>query len=252
MRRANPEYIIKKTGAMKTTTKIRLFAITVLMAAIVAGTNFEASAQRRDSKNNQRETKKENKTNYKSLDKGRIDHSKNDRSDREIRSYSDTRRFEDAKKNDNHRRQVTNRHDDNHNKYQDNSKSNYNKGKYNNPVYHKPYSTNYKYAEHRNVYMHSKYGKTYRKFNSNPYVFRHNHGRYYYYDGHFCDYRPGIGYVIIDIPYLTVFNELPFRCNRVCLLGNTYYQYGNLYFQALPHGYRLVPSPVQVHISARF
>lgn len=238
---------------MKTTIKIRLFAITVLMAAIVAGNNFKANAQHRDSRNDKRETRKESTNFNKSLEKGRSDHSRNDNNDREIRTYSDTRRFGDAKQNDANRRHENERYDSNQGRYKGNdSKSHNGWGKYEKPVYHKPYDSNYRHAEHRDIYVHPKYGKTYRKFYSNPFVFRHKHGRYYYYDGHFCDYRPGIGYVIIDIPYLTVFTELPFHCNRIRLFGNTYYQYGNLYFEPLPYGYRLVPSPVQVHISARF
>lgn len=255
---------------MKTTIKIRLFAITVLMAAIVAGNNFEANAQHRDSRNDKKETKRESSSYNKSFEKSRNDHSRNDRNDREIRSYSDTRRYGDAKQNDVYRRHENERRESDQDRYRgnNNSHNDWGKsdqdrykgnrkphndwGKYEKPVYHKPYDSNYRHAEHRDIYVHPKFGRTYRKFYSNPFVFRHNHGRYYYYDGHFCDYRPGIGYVIVDIPYLTVFTELPFRCTRIRLFGNTYYQYGNLYFEPLSYGYRLVPSPLQVHISARF
>jgi len=237
---------------METTTKIRLFAITALMAAIVAGSSFEASAQHRDSRNGKKVERRESPSSQKSYTSKRDDHSRSDGSDREIRSYSDTRRYSDAKQNDSYRRHENEYRNNDRDRHDGNSSHNdWNNHGYGKPNYHKHYEVE-RHASHHDYYHHPKYGKTYRKFYSNPYVFRHNHGRYYYYDGHFCNYRPGIGYVVVDIPYLTVFTELPFHCARVRIHGDVYYQYGDLYFEPMPIGYRLVPSPIRIHISAQF
>ncbi len=235
---------------MKTTIKIRFFAITALMAAIVVGNNFEANAQRRDSREGKQEERSESPSNQK-IENKRDDHSRNDRDDREIRSYSDTRRYEYAKQNDSYRRHENERRDYDQEKNKG-THSEYDRERHEKSDYQRYYDRKDSHADHRDFYYHSQYGKTYRNFHSNPLVFRHNHGRYYYYDGHFCDYRPGIGYVIVDIPYLTVFATLPFHCNRIRIHGNVYYQYGNLYFEVLPIGYRLVRSPLQIQISAHF
>ncbi len=238
---------------MKTTTKIRLFAITALMATIAAGSSFEANAQQRnsrDSRNNQREDRKESSFNQKSYN-NRDGHSRNDRDAREIRPSGDIRQQDKISKSD-----VYRRHENENKRYAPDK----NKGKnpydapkkYEKPNYHKHYDGKYSHNQHPDFYHHPTYGKTYRRFYTTPYVLQHGHGRYYYYNGHFCSYRPGIGYVTVNVPFLTVFSHLPFHCKKVRIHGNVYYRYGNLYFEALPIGYRLVPSPVQVHISARF
>ncbi|MDX9880857.1 MAG: hypothetical protein RBS73_02250 [Prolixibacteraceae bacterium] len=236
---------------MKTTTKIRLFAITALMATIVAGTSLEVNGQQRDSRNGKKEERKESPSTRKFEDNKRNDHSRDDRSAREIRSHSDINRYGDTRQNDIYRRHENERRNYGNQEHKGNS-SHSHWDKHKKPDHRKHYDTGKHAGHYHHYYHHPKYGKIYPRFYSNPFVFHHKHGRYYYYDGHFCDYRPGIGYIVVDIPYLTIFSELPFHCTRVRIHGNVYYRYGNLYFEALPIGYRLVPSPIQVHISARF
>jgi Ni/Co efflux regulator RcnB len=217
---------------MKTTIKIKFFAITILMASMVAGNIVEANAQTRNSRNSKKGERKENSLKQKSYRWN--DHHRNDR---RIRAYSEIRRYGDTREKGTYRKFSR----------RDNEWK-----KHGTPNYYRHYDSRHGYAKRRDFYYHPNYGRTYRRFHSDPFVFRYKHGRYYYYNGYFCDYRPGIGYVIIDIPYLTVFTELPFRCKRIGFHGNVYYQYGNLYFEALPYGYRLVPSPFRINISATF
>ena len=236
---------------MKTTIKFRFFATTLLMAAIVAGTNFEASAQNRENRNGKKEERRESPSNQKFNTRKRDNQSQNDRSGREVRPHNEGNRYSDAKPDNNYRRRENEyRNNDQDRKREPNYRNDLEKQK--KPNYQKHYDGKDEHATRPDSYVHPKYGRTYRSFHNNPFVLNHNRGRYYYYDGHFCDYRPGIGYVIIDIPYLTVFTRLPFHCNRVKVRGRTFYQYGSLYFEALPVGYRLVPSPIQINISAHF
>ncbi len=122
---------------------------------------------------------------------------------------------------------------DNHHSYQHND-------------YHKTYHVNKYYYEH------PKYGRVYHKFDRTPVVFHYSQGNYYYYDNRFYRYYDGIGYCIVDAPRNVVFHDLPVACNRVVVNGHVYWRNGDLYFATNPGGFVLVPSPVQISISARF
>ena len=101
----------------------------------------------------------------------------------------------------------------------------------------------YSYRFHKNYYHHSIYGHVIRKFTIRPGIFVHNHNRYYSYNGHFFRYRRGIGYILVDIPFGIVFEQLPYGYERVYINGYLYFRMGNLFFEYSQYGYRLVHYP---------
>ncbi len=101
----------------------------------------------------------------------------------------------------------------------------------------------YSYRYDRYYYHHPVYGHVIRKFVYRPNVFIHNHYQYYCYDGHFFRYLRGVGYVLVDIPFGIVFNELPYEYERVYINGYLYFRVGNLFFEMTDFGFQLVHYP---------
>lgn len=101
----------------------------------------------------------------------------------------------------------------------------------------------YSYKFHKYYYRHNYYGHVIRKFTFAPYVFIHNHNRYYCYDGHFFRYRRGIGYILVDMPFGFTFDYLPTGYERVYINGYMYLRIGNLFFEATNYGFQLVHYP---------
>lgn len=105
--------------------------------------------------------------------------------------------------------------------------------------YYDPYS----YRNYRYYYHHPHYGHVIRKFSAHPMVFIHNHHKYYCYDGHFFSYRPGIGYILVDMPFGVTFTIIPDNYDTVYINGYMYYRVGNLFLEYTPAGYQLVHYP---------
>jgi hypothetical protein len=105
--------------------------------------------------------------------------------------------------------------------------------------YYDPYS----YRNYRYYYHHPHYGHVVRKFSAPPMVFIHNHHKYYCYDGHFFSYRPGIGYILVDMPFGVTFAIIPDNYDTVYINGYMYYRVGNLFLEYTPSGYQLVHYP---------
>lgn len=104
--------------------------------------------------------------------------------------------------------------------------------------YH-PYSFTY----HRHYYHHPVYGHVIRRFKHRPDVFVVNHRNLYVYDGHFFRHVRGVGYVLVDMPYGLMVNYLPDHYQRVYINGFPYFRVGNLFFEPVNHGFRLVHYP---------
>lgn len=105
--------------------------------------------------------------------------------------------------------------------------------------YYDPYS----YRHHKYYFHHSYYGHVIKRFVYKPAVFIHNHNRYYCYDGHFFRYRPGIGYILVDIPFGMYFEYIPDDYEMVRINGYLYFRVGNLFFEHTRTGYELVHYP---------
>ena len=132
----------------------------------------------------------------------------------------------------------------------DNDRGNWNK-------YASRYDRHPKYSKkfnpgHSNYFEHPRYGRVYNRFDRNPIVFSHRMGDYYYYNDHFYRYNDGIGYCVVEPPRNVYFSYLPEDCRRVHINGHVFFRVGDLYFQTSSYGYAMVPSPLEVHISARF
>lgn len=105
------------------------------------------------------------------------------------------------------------------------------------------YYDRYSYCNHKYYYHHAYYGHVIRRFVVQPVVFTHNHYRYYCYDGHFFRYRPGVGYILVDIPYGMTFEYLPNDYERVYINGYMYFRVNNLFFEYTHEGYQLIHYP---------
>lgn len=101
----------------------------------------------------------------------------------------------------------------------------------------------YSYRFHKHYYHHPKFGHVIRTFASRPWFFVHNHNRYYIYNGHFFRFFRGVGYVLVDMPYGIVFEQLPPVKEQVYINGYRYFRVGNLFFELTNHGFRLVHYP---------
>ena len=101
----------------------------------------------------------------------------------------------------------------------------------------------YAYRYNRYYYHHPVYGDVIRKFVHRPNIFIHNHHRYYSFDGHFFRFVNGIGYVLVDLPFGLVFEQLPYAYDRVYINGYLYFRIGNLFFEYTNMGYQLVHYP---------
>lgn len=117
--------------------------------------------------------------------------------------------------------------------------------------YHPKYN-NRKYAYKHNYFDHPKYGRVYHNMDHRHLVLKHKRGDYYYFGDRFYRYHSGIGYCVVEPPRGVYFNHLPMACDRVRIDGHVYFRHGDLYFDLSPRGYVLVPSPLEIRISARF
>ena len=130
-------------------------------------------------------------------------------------------------------------------------RDNYEHRNWNNREYRPKYNNRYKHYE-ANYFEHPKYGRVYQRFDYNPIVFHHDRDNYYYYGDHFYTYRRGIGYCVVEPPRNVYFNSIPDECERVYVDGHLLFRHGDLFFQLSPRGYVMAPSPIGIHISARF
>lgn len=103
-----------------------------------------------------------------------------------------------------------------------------------------------------NYFNHPQYGRVYRRFDRNPIVFENSRGNYYYSNNNFYRYNDGIGYCMVEPPRDIYFSNLPIECEQVYINDQEYFRNGDLYFQLSNRGYFIVPSPIELRISARF
>jgi hypothetical protein len=115
------------------------------------------------------------------------------------------------------------------------------------PVYSKK-----NYHAHLNYYNHPQHGRVYIRFDHNPIVFKTQYGNYYYSENNFYRYHDGIGYCAAEPPRNQYFRYLPVECRKVYINGQMFFRNGDLFFELLPRGYVLVPSPFEIRFSARF
>ncbi len=101
----------------------------------------------------------------------------------------------------------------------------------------------YSYRYNKYYYQHPVYGDVIRRFVFQPNVFIHNHHQYYCYNGHFFRYLRGVGYVLVDLPFGMVFQQLPLDYDQVYINGYLYFRVGNMFFEYTDYGYRLVHYP---------
>lgn len=101
----------------------------------------------------------------------------------------------------------------------------------------------YSYRYHPYYYHHNYYGHVISRFNYQPQVFVYNNNEYYNFDGNFFMYRPGIGYILVDIPLGMVFDYLPNSYEQVNINGYLYFRVGNLFFEHNGFGFELVHFP---------
>jgi hypothetical protein len=132
-----------------------------------------------------------------------------------------------------------------------NRKGNYEKWNGNGREYRPKYNNRYKHYD-ADYFEHPKYGRVYQRFDRNPIVFHHDRSDYYYYGDHFYTYRRGTGYCVVEPPRNVYFRTLPVECERVYVDGHLLFRHGDLFFQLSPRGYVMAPSPIGIHISARF
>jgi|GEM_PF-2291785 len=70
-----------------------------------------------------------------------------------------------------------------------------------------------------------------------PYFVSHNRGRLYFYRGHYYEYYPSRGYVIIEAPVGYEFDAVPSGFTRVWIDNTWCYRRGDLYLRPSAHGY---------------
>jgi hypothetical protein len=76
-----------------------------------------------------------------------------------------------------------------------------------------------------------------------PYTLYHNHNRVYYYGGHYYQYYPDRGYLMIEVPGDYYFDGVPAGFRRVWIDGRWCYRRGDLYLRPGVHGYFAFPGP---------
>lgn len=199
---------------MKTSYLVNRYFSLVTVSLVLIAWSFDLNAQSRKDENRGRER---SKTEYRKSDR-----------------YSDYARYD----------RRDDRNDRNY-RSQEYSSKNKHRG------YYPEYSKKHKHA-HVDYYNHPKHGRVYHRFDHNPVVFHHSKGNYYYYGNHFYTYRKGIGYCVVDNPRNIYFRTLPMHCDRVHFNGHVFFRNGDLFFQYSPHGYFLVPPPIDIRFSARF
>ena len=101
----------------------------------------------------------------------------------------------------------------------------------------------YSYRYNKYYYHHPVYGDVISRFVFHPNIFIHNHHQYYCYNGHFFRFLRGVGYVLVDLPFGMVFQQLPLDYDQVYINGYLYFRVGNLFFEYTDYGYQLVHYP---------
>ncbi len=98
----------------------------------------------------------------------------------------------------------------------------------------------YKYSRH------APWGK------QRPLTMSHRGGKVYFYRGHYYEYHPNRGYIMINIPLNYVFNDLPYGSRKVWVDGHSYYRHEDIFFKPSVNGYVVIPAPSGITITARF
>lgn len=201
---------------MKTNSNFKMYFPVLFLTFALVAPSFTADAQgRRDSDRERKHDKTEykNEKRHETAEYNKRTWQRSDRDDRYYRRDRDDRYDRNYARNENRR------------------------GRYEHSDYY---------------YSHPQYGRVYRRFDSRPVVLRHDHRDYYYYGNRFYEFRPGIGYCVVNFPDRMYFDRLPLACESVYVNGSHYYRHGNLYFRVFRGGYVVVPSPLEITISARF
>jgi len=102
---------------------------------------------------------------------------------------------------------------------------------------------NYSRHDNRGYYEHSGYYRRAPWGMHRPYTLYHNHSRVYYYRGHYYEYYPNRGYMMIQVPGDYYFDEVPSGFRRVWIDGRWCYRRGDLYLRPGVHGYFAFPGP---------
>ena len=200
---------------MKTINNLRQYLPVVIFSTILVASTVDVNAQ-----NHRSEGKKGN--------------------ERERKEYKESDR-DDERSAYNYKRDDR---DDNYERKNWKKRENYKE-------YRPKYSSKYKRQDSK-YFEHPRYGRVYQRFDRSPVVFHHDRDDYYYYGNHFYSYRRGIGYCVVEPPHHVYFRHLPVDCERVYINGNIFFRNGDVFFQLSPRGYSIVPSPVQIRVSARF
>jgi hypothetical protein len=108
------------------------------------------------------------------------------------------------------------------------------------------------YSYHRPVTYHTWHYPAPWEYAPHAIVFRHDHGNYFFHHGRFYRYHPVRGYYRVDIPSTVRFRNLPVGYEEVFIGGGMYYRYGEVFFEYSPWGYRIMPRPSGIIVSARF
>jgi hypothetical protein len=108
------------------------------------------------------------------------------------------------------------------------------------------------YSYHRPITYHTWHYPAPWEYARHAIVFRHDHGDFFFHHGRFYRYHPVRGYYRVAHPSTIVFNYLPIGYEEVFIGGGLYYRYGEVFFEYSPWGYRMVPRPAGLIITARF
>lgn len=90
------------------------------------------------------------------------------------------------------------------------------------------------------------------KYARHAIVFHHNHGNYFFHHGRFYQYHPSRGYYRVGVPAGLVFEYLPSGYKKIYIGGQLYYRYGEIFFEYSPWGYRIIPQPTGMIVTAHF
>lgn len=126
------------------------------------------------------------------------------------------------------------------------------KGNKNNKHDHNEHSSTFTYAYHHPKTYHTWHYPAPWVYAPHAIVFRHHHGDYFFYHGSFYRYHPVRGYYRVAVPGSVVFSHLPVGYEKVFIGGGYYYRYGKVFFEYTPYGYRIIPRPSGLIITARF
>ena len=158
------------------------------------------------------------------------------------------------KSNDNHQNGKNNNWN---NSYGHNDHGNKN---YHSNAWHKGYGHN-GYSHNDHGYYHANHHpRTYNawnfpapwKYSAHAVVFRHAHDDYFFYNNVFYRYSPYRGYYTVGCPEGIIFTYLPVGYNEVMVNGRIYYRYGNVFFEPVYEGYRVINPPSGLFVTFNF